>query len=110
MRIEQVWRELREGKKVIRPGWGWPRDINDLMEMTFSSAALFDDNWFIFKEPTPPKLLAPAIYYTGTEWILGRVLFESKKEAQEEYVRRQVIWPAIPNKDGMHEVSSENLP
>jgi hypothetical protein len=55
-------------------------------------------------EPKPPKLLAPALYYTGTEWILGRTLFESKKEAQEEHGDRQIIWPAIPNKDGMYEV------
>ena len=54
-------------------------------------------------EPKKPKLLAPALYYTGTEWVLGRTLFESKKEAQEEHGDRQVIWPAT-HMGGFYEV------
>ena len=55
-------------------------------------------------EPKKPKLLAPALYYTGTEWILGRILFESEAEAEKYHTVRDVIWPAVANKDGMYEV------
>jgi hypothetical protein len=50
-----------------------------------------------------PKLLAPALYHADG-WVLGRILFESKKEAQKYHGDRLVIWPAIRNKDGMFEV------
>jgi hypothetical protein len=49
-----------------------------------------------------PKKLAPALYYSGTEWVLGGILFASKKAAKEYHGERRVIWPAVPNKDGFY--------
>jgi hypothetical protein len=105
VKFEEVLPALRAGKKVIRPTKGWitPLEIKDFISI--STEALLENDWEIVEEPKPPKLLAPALYYTGTEWILGRTLFESKKEAREEHGDRQVIWPAIPNKDGYYAIN-----
>jgi hypothetical protein len=104
MKFEEV---LREGKKIKRKCWksDYSKE-NNIENMSLYMSAILENDWEIVEEPKPPKLLAPAMYLTGTsgEWILGRVLFESEEEAKEYHGKRGVIWPAIPNKDGMYEV------
>ncbi len=101
MKFEEVLPAFKKGKRIKREsvsGWFAP-GISEGCELNLKH--LLAEDWIVDE---PPKLLAPALYYTGTDWILGRTLFESKKGAQEEYGDRQIIWPAIPNKDGYFEV------
>jgi hypothetical protein len=104
MKFEEVLPALRDGKKVRRKAWGENDYIAISSPFELSDGSLMRDDWEIVEEPKPPKLLAPAMYHTDGQWVLGRTLFGSKKEAQEYHGDRQVIWPAIPNKDGMYEV------
>jgi hypothetical protein len=104
MKFEEVLPALREGKKARRKSWCDGILISSTVIDNLSSASIFADDWEIEPEAKPPKLLAPALYYTGTEWILGRILFESIEDAKEYHTVRDVVWPAIPNKDGFYEV------
>lgn len=53
------------------------------------------------------KLLAPALfqYIKDGSWIITTQLFKSLDSARTYYCESsQLIWPALPNKDGYYEV------
>jgi hypothetical protein len=67
-------------------------------------------------EPKPPKLMAPALCRRlgSKRLFVTEELYASKEEARERAMEWAdlsfISWPAVPNKDGMYEVPSENIP
>lgn len=62
-------------------------------------------------EYKPKKIYAPALYlgvknFSEKSGIISGALYSSKKDAEEAsgLTSQEVVWPAIPNKDGFYEV------
>lgn len=58
-------------------------------------------------ENKKPKLVAPAIYFNGTEWILTRTLYGNIEAAKKDHEGRRLMWPALQDSDGMYLVGGE---
>jgi hypothetical protein len=55
-------------------------------------------------EPKKPKLMAPCLFMDGNLIRVSSFLFENETEVKKVYVDF-ISWPAVPNADGMFEVS-----
>ena len=60
--------------------------------------------------PKKPRLMAPALLSDIGHVEMSCYLYASEQEARDTLGDSFISWPAIPNKDGMYEVLSENIP
>jgi hypothetical protein len=110
MKFEEVLPALREGKRVKRSSIrGWLKlGVSD--NCNFELQYFLTDDWEVEPEPKKPKLLAPALLSDIGHVEMSCYLYASEQEARDTLGDSFISWPAIPNKDGMYEVLSENLP
>lgn len=107
--MKTVWVNVYQNENMIDCGGTWPSldDAERNFDVSGGRKYLGAQPVCVeIDEPEPkkPRLLAPAMYHTDEQWVLGRTLFGSKKEAREYHGDRKVIWPAVANKDGYFEV------
>lgn len=110
------------GKKIVNPFWGkssWHEVLAVGQERFFGrdrygneSAYYIYDNWELYQEPKPKRLLAPALYQEidrdGWAWFVSHMLYSSLEEAKRDLDQHSnVRWPAIPNAQGYYEVEDE---
>jgi hypothetical protein len=109
MKFDEAAVALLQGKMIKRAVWNrWMnKNSNDIKLEVFE---LLKDDWEIREEPKPPKLLAPALLSDIGHVEMSCYLYASEQEARDTLGDSFISWPAIPNKDGMYEVLSENIP